>query len=207
MRVAIGALLLLICGVGVSACGSAARHSSEGLSRPASTHSTPAPARAGASADANHSDTDDDNDTGGYYDKDDYPLLLLGSPAAPAVRLAISTLVRLYLKAAASADGARACSLLYSLLAEEAPEVDAVESSGPSASARGTCAAVLSQLFIVRRRQLEAEARTLSVGVVRIAGSRGYVLLRFGASAERYLDIHREQGRWRIASVLDTGLP
>jgi hypothetical protein len=150
-------------------------------------------------------DNDRDNRTGSYYDKDDEAVLRYGRAASPAEERAIVSLVRQYYQAAATANGAAACPLLYSILAEVIPE-EYGETSGPL---RGTtCAAVMSKLFKQHQQQLAGELARLKVTGVRIEGTLGWAVLNFGANRPPgHIRTRIDSGAWRIRELLPAEMP
>lgn len=115
----------------------------------------------------------------------------------------LTTLVKRYFAAAVADDGARACSLIYSLYAETIVETYGQPPAGPPELHGSTCAVVLSKLFRLHHGQLVAEARTLAVTGARADGNRGLVLLRFHGIPAHNLEVHRERGVWKIDDILD----
>lgn len=152
-------------------------------------------------------DSDEDNDNPhprtSHFDDDDYAVTRFGSPAGAADRRAIVTLLKRYYAAAAARDGSAACALLYPVLAEAVPE-----DYGQVAPLRGrkTCATVLPAVLAPRRRELEADAASLTVLGVRLDGPRGWAVLRFATPSERRMQLHREGKTWMVDELLDTKL-
>ncbi len=137
------------------------------------------------------------------HSHDDERVLNYGHRAGAGARRVIAALLARYYRLAQAGDGARACPLLYSLLAESLPEEDrSTVRGGPV-----TCASTLSALFARERARLTADARTLRIVDVRIGGARAYALLSFGLAPPAYTTLHRDAGPWRIDQVFDTGLP
>ena len=91
------------------------------------------------------------------FDADDGPIVDFGHEASASVRRAIALLVTRYYAFAARADGAAACTLLHSLIAETI-----VEKYGELHAMRGdSCSIVLSKLFKQHQQQLVSESTTL----------------------------------------------
>lgn len=150
-------------------------------------------------------DADNDNDNLGksHYDSDDGPVLYFGHAANAAEGRTITVLVKHYYAAAAANDGATACSLIYSIIAESV-----ADEYGQSPALSGkTCAVVMSKLFKQRHRELATEAAGLEVTRMRVSGDRGLVLLRLGTALERRVPVRREHGAWRLAVLFDVGVP
>jgi hypothetical protein len=209
MRPLLTLLVVTLLGAGVSACGGSGKSASSAFNE-----SSSAVANGGAMASAGKSatrspgglhvdgDNDDDNPTKSLRDKDDRPPLPGSRPASAAERRVIARLVTGYYAAAAAADGVAACSRLYSIIAKAVPE-DYGRPPGPPALRGKTCAVVMSKLFKVRRRELEAKSATLEVKSVRVRGDRAVALLRFGKAPERRVLLRREFGVWKMTELFD----
>jgi len=143
-------------------------------------------------------DNDGDGDGGGDDER-------WGHAAAAGDRRAVVALVKRYYAVAAAGNGSEACSLLYSLFAEEVPEVYG-EPPGEPALRGKTCAIVTSKLFKQRRRRLSVQRASLEVVGVRVRGLRGLALLRFKGKPERDIPVHRERRMWKIDALIDGGL-
>jgi hypothetical protein len=130
-----------------------------------------------------------------------------GHAANPADNQTITTLVRRYYTAAAADDGAKVCSLIYSIF-EEAIAEDYGRPPGPASLRGKTCAVVMSKLFKQRHKQQVTDLARLQVTGVRLQGGKGYVLLSFGKTGPgRYLFVKREHSTWKINSLIDTEVP
>lgn len=117
---------------------------------------------------------------------------------------ATTTLVRRYYAAAAAEDGALACRLMYSPIAESIAE-DYGPAPGSGGATGETCAAAAARLFAQRHSQLETKRAALKVVAVRVRGRELAVTLRFGASRQLgYLELHRERGAWKVDDLLDS---
>jgi hypothetical protein len=151
---------------------------------------------------------DPDRDSDSYNGEHDNEYELLGRPAGERDARAIAAVVRRYYAAAAHGDGAGACRLIYSTLAESIAQ-DYGQAPGP-AYLRGsrTCAAVMSRIFARTRRQLSAKWRTLEMGAIRVDLNLGSAQLGFRPnSPDRYLLMHRERGAWKLDMLFDVGYP
>lgn len=194
------ALLLFVC---LGACGEAGRdtHSGSQVTFNATTTATTSGttvSNAVTRHDLGKSDNDGDGDNG---DDDDR----WGHAASEADREAVVALVKRYYGFAAAGDGGAGCALIYSLLAEEIPELYG-EPPGPPSLRGGTCAAVMSKVFKQKHRQLVADTASIDVIGVRAKRLRGLALLRFKGSPERDIPVHREHNAWKINALLDGGL-
>ncbi|MGH2879519.1 MAG: hypothetical protein ACRDK4_07945 [Solirubrobacteraceae bacterium] len=154
----------------------------------------------------NDADFDNDSKTNepkAYYDSDDSPIRGYGEAADPSDSRAIAALVKRYYAAAAAANGARACSLVYSLFAEAIPE-DYGRGAGPAYSRGDTCAVVLSKLFKHDHAQIPT---SIVVSAVRIDGGQARALIGSKTAPAGYLTVRRERGDWKIDNLLAVQLP
>jgi hypothetical protein len=150
-------------------------------------------------------DPDLDSDTyGSEPDDENEPL---GHPASAGDARAVAALVKHYYAVVARGDGAGACRLLYSSIAESMVE-DYGEGSGAADPRGRTCAAVVSRLLAAKRRLLADDSRTLRVTAVRVDLNRGSAQLGFdGAKLTHYLLVHRERGSWKMDSLFAVDRP
>lgn len=197
-----GLLVITLLCVGFDACGDASkdvRSSSHTALKPTTTA-----AMSGAivSNPTPHPTAKPDNDGDGDNGNDDDRW---GSAASSTDRRAVVALVKRYYAVAAAGDGAQGCALIYSLLAEEIPELYG-EPPGPPSLRGGTCAVVMSKVYRQKHRQLVAKVAMIDVIGVRVKRLRGLALLRFKGGPERDIPVHREHRAWRIAALLDGGL-
>jgi hypothetical protein len=134
-------------------------------------------------------------------------ILYFGHPASPADKQAVTRLVMRYYAAAAREDGATACSLLLSSLANSVPE-DYGQAPGPPSLRGGkTCQAVMTKLFKLLHRKLAAEDAGLEVTRVRLKAKGGYAVMRFKTTPELHeTNVVREGSGWKISSLLDSGV-
>jgi hypothetical protein len=212
-----GLLALLVAallGGGLPACGgagestrSASRASSSPRARSSSSTSGGAAGHASSVAAAENAakldaDGDNDNGGGGRYDSDDNEFLRLGHAAGTGDARAIAALVERYYAAGAGADGALACRLIYSVIAESI-----VEEYGSSDLRGSTCAVVVSKLLARHRGELAAKLAALHVISMRVEGDQGFVMMSFGREGEGYLLLQREHGVWKVRIPLDVRLP
>jgi hypothetical protein len=105
--------------------------------------------------------------------------------------------VKRYDAAIIAIDGARVCSLMYSLAAESLEEVHGAV-PGPPARHGGACAVITSELLKRQHRRLADDAKRFHVVGVRILGNQGIALLGTGTRATRALPLQREYGVWKI---------
>jgi cytoskeletal protein RodZ len=215
MRSSLALLAIALLGLSITACGgasSAPQTSSDAttpgsrtstVSSATSTASTSTSTSAGSTQRSTESHLKDSND--GDDDPasdDDNEILDYGHAASAADKRAITAMVTSYYAAAAADDGIKACSLIYSLVAESIPEENN-QTSGVQ-----TCASVMSKLFMQHQGQMTTDNASLKVTRVRVEGSKGLALLDFGKTPEPHVLVHSEHsGAWKMESLLETGMP
>ncbi len=148
----------------------------------------------------NDSDAPEDNlhpENGSYHDKDD-DVAVYGPRAGPSVERTIAALVRRYYAVAASGNGVKACSMMYSIFAEGMAE-DYGQPPGPPYLRGKTCGAVMDRMFEHSREQL---ASRYVVTEVRVRGNSGFVLLGSRTQPASAMIVRRERGIWKINSLL-----
>jgi hypothetical protein len=184
-------------------CGGATRDSASRRQSTNTDASETAPAQANTTVDDDH-----DNDVGAPYDDTNHRTLVdEGRTASPAERRAITTMVKSYYAAALAEDGARGCALLYSTLAEAAPEDESREpDTPPYMRGQTTCAGVLHAMFHHFHAQLAIDEPELEVTRIRMLGRNALVLLRFG-SRERETSAKLERSIWKMSKTYDEELP
>lgn len=176
--------------LGVAACGGANKSTGPASSAASSSAAANSPKRKAT--------------VNGTLNRDS--LLYFGRPASPAEMRAVTALLERYYAVAAAGDGAAACSMIYSIIAETIPE-DYGQPPGPPALRGKTCAVVMTKILEQHRRELVAKAPGLRVIGLRVGGTRGLALLRFGRAPERYILVRREYGAWKIGVLFDSALP
>jgi hypothetical protein len=129
-----------------------------------------------------------------------------GQPASAADKRVITALVKSYYTAAAAEDGAKVCSLIYSIF-EEAIAEDYGQPPGPPSLRGKTCPVVMTKLFKQRHKQQVSDLAALKVTGVRIKGRRGFVLLSFATPGKRYITVKSEHGAWKINALVDNPVP
>lgn len=194
-RTIIASLALVAPSGAVCACGSAP---SAQRARSNAATVTSSAAAYEAKRDA---DSDNDNISGSRYDSDDNQVLDFGREAGGVEARRMAALVKRYYRAAAAADGAQACAMLYAPIAETV-----VEDFADTPLRGRTCRAVVSALFGSHRRELARKLASLRILRMRVAGAQGIVLMRFGGEDVRELLLHREDGAWRVRSLQDVGI-
>lgn len=140
---------------------------------------------------------------------DDEGVLNYGHPADPTDTRMVSATVRAYYAAAVADEGARACSLIFSLQAEEViPETYSRQSRSGTPPVEEPCAVVMSRLFKQEHHHLAAKTPTLEVTGVRVEGPLALALLSFAATPGPHdIKLRREGDTWRINELFDNGLP
>lgn len=206
MRAQLSLLAAALLSAGVCACGGSSGNASSHTSlQPPVTDATkfvgtslaPAPVIAKA-------DGDQDNDIGAPYDDtNNNSTLDFGHAASSSDRRAIISLVRRYYAIALAENGAKACSMVYSTLAESVPEDYGTAPGGPRYLRGGTCPVVVTKLFEHYHSQLAAEVPKLRVSRVRLMERHGLAVLTFGTMPERQISVEREEHIWRMATLLD----
>jgi hypothetical protein len=194
---------------GLCACGGAGSTVTKTVNGPdpddvATTVTAPVPAPLDTKADA-----DKDNDIGAAEDDSNNSQAFdFGNAASPSERRAIAALVKRYYDAALAENGARGCALIYSTLAEAAPEDDSREPGTPTyMHGLSTCPQVLTALFKHFHSQLTLELPKLRVTRVRLEEHHGWVFLSFGGLPERRISVQREGHVWKMSQIYDQELP
>lgn len=184
---------LILAGLANVGCGASGQTSSTSSKGPSSKR-LPAP----------DGDNDIDSLGQGRYDPDNDVDPTYGPAAGAGERQAIGALIKHYYAAAAAEEGARACSMLYPLIAEAIVE-EHHPGKGPPALRGNTCAQVAGNVFVQRHRELVADAATLSFGWMQRQQRQAVVLAHFGPTRELIVRVHRTQGGWKMNNLLDSG--
>jgi hypothetical protein len=197
---------------GVCACGGAstgtqsASHASSSAAPSSSTAATGASNNT-STTDYTKADSDKDNDIGAPHDDtNNNSELDFGHAANAADKRTVTALVKRYYATALAGDGAKACSMIYSTLAEAVPE-DYGQPPGPLYM-RGakTCPAAMALLFKHFHTLLTLEVPKLEVTRVRLIEHHGYALLSFGELPEREILVAREGRVWTMNGLFDSEL-
>jgi hypothetical protein len=204
MRPLLALLAGALLGVGACACGgtSAGSASHASSSSIAATTSSEVAATTGYTK----ADADKDNDFGGITDERFNRELNGGHAASAADRRTITALVKRYYASALADNGASACSMIYSTLAEAVPEDYGTTGGPPYMQGAKTCSVALGLLFKHYHAILALQVPKLKVTHVRLFERHGYALLSFGSLPEREISIAREGHVWRIDALLDNEL-
>jgi hypothetical protein len=160
--------------------------------------------------DSNAVDTDIDSDrptkeARRYHDKDDYTptVLYYGHAAGASDHQAIARLVKRYFTVAATNNGAAACTMLYSTMAEAVPE-DYGSFASPTYERGKTCQAVMSKLFAHDHHELLGK---ITVTGVRVSGDRAYAFFGSTTRPASFTIVRRERGTWKIDGLAGGPLP
>lgn len=198
MRCLLTSLAIAAVCLGVGACADTYHPSHSTSTSSASTPGTPG-----------HPETFTTTPSGVRFDQDDASIRFYGHQAGAPEQQAITTLIERYYAAAAQDDGARACRLVHSLIAETIPEQDEV-----STGKHETCAIAFSLLLrrLHKQRAPESatakESATLKVIGVRVDGDIALALLRFGKAPEPdHITVHLEGRTWKIWELFGHHMP
>jgi hypothetical protein len=181
MKPLLGLLAIVLLGLGVAACGSSRASHSSGAATTATVKK-------------DRDDDGDDND-------DDAHVLYYGKAPSAAEKQAIETLVSSYYAASATANGAKACTLLMPFVAEAV-----VEQIGQNPNLRGrTCATVMSKLFRLHHTLLAGENASLKFYSVRVGDGKALTVLSFANLPEvrQITERHDASGQWKVLDLLD----
>lgn len=183
LRPLLACFALALSTLGATACGATSRSSS-------------LPVRDG--------DGDIDSLGLGRYDGDSDAVPTFGQAASAVDHQAVVALIRRYYKVAADGDGAMACSMLDTLVAEALVE-EHERDRGPPSLRGNTCPQAAAKVFEQRHRELAEDVAGLQVAWVRVKGNRGVTLVRFAANRERLVRVHRAGVVWQMNALLDSG--
>lgn len=150
-------LAIGLLGVCVTACGSSSQPTAPApKNSPTNTTALTTPTDAPPAPVKTRSDSDRDNDIGAPGDDTNNSVLHFGHAANATDTQAITTLIKRYYTAALAENGAKACSMMYSTLAESVPEDYGQSPPGEPYMRGTTCPAVLKLLFKHEHLQLKA---------------------------------------------------
>jgi hypothetical protein len=214
MRSLLAPPTIALLAIGVGGCGGAkGTGSSSQVSSNVAVSTSTTQARASGSVPADgYLKGDDDNDADARNRFDDHLIRDYGHAARAADRKAVTALVKRYYAAAVADLGATVCSLMSPHIAgernlgEASEEAFALAASLPPLHGK-SCAQIMTLLFKEDHVRVTVANSTLVVTSVRINGSRGYALLGFRATPERYVSVERERGRWKIDALRDLEIP
>lgn len=150
--------------------------------------------------------TDPENNL--YHDKDDYSSLSGGTvmfahaASADETRV-IAAVVKRYYAAAVADDGSKACSMILSGIAKSIPEDYGHSRSASYLRSANTCAALMTLLFRHSRAQLNGP---IAVTGVRSDGNSAIALLGSTKMPASSILLTRENGKWKILSLLEDPL-
>lgn len=135
----------------------------------------------------------------GYRDADDLDSLRVGIPESPANTRAIEALVRRYYAVAASGDGAKACAMMDRGFAESAPV--AYGRFGPPYLRGGKTCAQIAMLEFKHDHSL-ISTKLVFTAVHEESPNRAYALFGSTTSPASFIGADRENGVWKIGSLL-----
>ncbi len=155
---------------------------------------------------------DHDGDGNVSNDEDDDATRNFGDAAGAADTLEITALVKRYFAVAAAEEGAAACSLVDVHITkgvglQKAVPPAYVPAPGSSVLRGKNCPQLVSLIFKLDHEEIAADALSLHVTSVRVAGLQGLALLGFKTTGESKLPLLRERGAWRIDALLYSELP
>jgi hypothetical protein len=192
--------------LGVSACGSSSKSTTTASTAASSTQTAkkqdPAqipPEPVEAKVDADH----DSDIHAPYDDKSNASELEFGKPASAADTRAITAAIKRYYAVALAGNGAKACTLIYSPIAESVVEDYGQSPPGQPYMTANSCAGAMTLMFKHFHPQFVAEVPHLRVKRVQLEEHHGIAILSFGKLAERNISIIRERHAWKIAGLLD----
>lgn len=210
------ALLAIVAVTGASSCGDVhsvshtTSHASYGPAAAGSTATASPNSTTPAAADA-RVDGDRDSDIGAPHDDtNNSGALDFGHEASAPDKRTIAALIKRYYAVALFGDGAKACAMLYSTIAESLPEDYGSETGqppGPPYMRGKTCPAIMTGLFRHFHAQLTVEVPKLRVVRVHLEEHHGVALLNFGALPERTISFAREGHVWKMNEMIDAELP
>jgi hypothetical protein len=208
MKAILALLMAVLLGAGATACGSSTNTSTtsrvtqqQPSHRTASASTTVAAPPGGYLKNDNDTDPDDKPRNRGNPEEpgDESNLVApFGHRKANAADTsAITTLVKSYFAASAAENGARACSLLATHLAD-----------GLGANGGGqACAAAMSPLLRQQHTRLAADdVSTMVVTSVHAKGNLGVAILGFRATPEGSILVEREGHTWKIDALFASGM-
>jgi hypothetical protein len=192
-------LLAALTSVGCCSCGSTNHAVRSSVSSTVLLAPSTESSKSGIANDTSTSTTE--TDSKGRGDEGVGAISKYGHPAQGPEKRAITALVRAYYVAAAADDGAKACSLLYSLLEEAVPE-NYGQPPGPPSLRGKTCATVLIKLFKQVPNQSSSVLAKTEVTGVRVRGRVGFAQLRSSGMPMGQISVEREHQSWKVSSLI-----
>jgi hypothetical protein len=194
-------LVLTLLGVSVTACGGASKgtgSASQTSSSATATGGAPTTTTFTGTTPAPTTATGVGSENAGGTDK----IATFGHAASVADKQAITALVKRYYAAAVADDGAKACTLIYSLYEEAIAEDYGRSPPGPPGLSGNTCAVVMTKLFKHVPGQPPAVLATTEVTGVRVKGKDGIVQLHSKAIPRGEIAVRRELGSWKVLAMI-----
>lgn len=230
MKTTLATLLLVAFGVACAGCGGASSQTgSVAGARPVPRHSGAPLFISGAKVDLEPLEQDEDDDDGpgeekglnpkdsdidgdndnlkplGYYDHDDGAIRAYGHAASATDKRELTVFIKRYFTAAADEDGATACSMLTTVVANSIPETYGRGSAGPAFLRKAsTCPAVLTLVFNHLHAQLVGPFEIVRP---RVDGEKARVLFSAKGMPASYLELQRVGSQWRSVEMLAAPLP
>jgi hypothetical protein len=122
-----------------------------------------------------------------------------GQPASAADSNQVAALIERYYAAAAAEEGAKACGMLFFVLAESVAEKYHWAPGPRYLNGADSCQAVLTRVF----ERFHAVLRLRpAVTVVRVSGDRARALLRWSELPTGYVEARREGSAWKLSNLL-----
>jgi hypothetical protein len=148
----------------------------------------------------------DDDDNGGD-DADDFETRTFGQRAGAADTHVVEELVRRYYAAAAAGNGRTACGLMDLRLARSRDYARVVPpeyapAPGSSVFQGKTCAQIAALVFEPAHRLLVADAPSVRVTELRVAGAHALAVLIYTTDPESEIPLVREHGMWKVDAFL-----
>lgn len=204
-RLALGAAAAFVLLLGLSACGDSSRNTTA-----KSAYIGPSNAvtnlRAHVIAPQGYVkydlDTDSDDHSPTPSKEDEKEMVLAARHGVDSAdRQAVTSVIRAYMKAAASGDGSTGCALLARPLAEGT-------AAGAPAGVAKACPPALARLFGQQHAHLAAEeVGSMVITGVHVLKDTGFATLGFRKAVEAELLLQREGPTWKINALFDSTLP
>jgi hypothetical protein len=142
----------------------------------------------------------------GVPSTDPQPYVTFGHEAGAAESRAIRAVAERYFAAVAANDGATACSLLYTRLANSIVEDYGTSPPGPPGLQGTTCPEVMSKVFEQRHGRPTPDVGAIEVTTVRIKDAKGIALLHSSNMKLGEITAFHNKGSWQIGQLLGSGL-
>jgi hypothetical protein len=202
MRPLFTMLTIALVGLSANGCGGTDKNPS---STPSSVATAPAAAATSTSSIPGGGTSHTGNEP--YSQREARLYLNFGHKANDTETHRVTALVTSYYAAASVGDDVKACSLVYSSVAKNAPE-DYGESFGPHHLHATSCPAVLSLVFKYRRGGPTADLTAIKVASVHVDDHGvGVAFLRAPGMPSGEIAVQREGNSWKVLQLLGSALP